>query len=142
MPRLTRFFVRASLAYLVLSLILAALLLAGQAFHLPSAVVALQPGYFHLFMVGWVTQLIFGMAWWMFPPLSREKPRGEESLAWFVFGALNIGLILRAVAEPLHALQPGGMWAAWLVLSALLQVAAGWTFALILWPRVKGPSGR
>ncbi len=48
-------------------------------------------------MLGWATQLIGGVALWMFPPLSREQPRGDERLGWFAYGALNGGLLLRAV---------------------------------------------
>lgn len=99
---------------------------------------ALEPVYFHLFMLGWVLQLIFGVAWWMFPILSREKPRGNEAIGWVVFYALNSGLILRAVAEPMRNLSTAGVWQVLLVISAVLQMIAGWTFVICIWPRVKG----
>ncbi len=142
MPTLTRVFIKTALTYLLAALAAGSLLLAGQAAGVPPPVrLLLQPVYVHLFVVGWVTQLIFGVAWWLFPPRSREAPRGDERLAWFVYAALNAGLLLRVVGEPLHAARPGAVSARLLVLSALLQAAAGWVFAAHLWPRVKGRAG-
>jgi hypothetical protein len=37
--------------------------------------------YVHLFVVGFVAQMIFGVAFWMFPRYSRDEPRGSERLA-------------------------------------------------------------
>ena len=45
---------------------------------LPPIVSGLTPVYFHLFMVGWVTQMIFGVIFWMFPIVTRARPRGSE----------------------------------------------------------------
>jgi hypothetical protein len=73
----------------------------------------------------------------MFPPHSRERPRGDERLGWFTYGALNVGLLLRAIFEPLHTWLPAP-WLGWpLALSALLQVLAIWSFVIAIWPRVK-----
>lgn len=137
MPLLTRLFIKAGLLYLVAALIMGSLLLARPVLNLPNGIAALNPVYLHLFMVGWVTQLIIGIVYWMFPKFSREQPRGSEKLAWAIFFCLNAGLLLRAVGEPLNALNPGA-GAGWvLVLSALLQWLAGMGFVANTWARVK-----
>lgn len=137
MPLLTRWFIKASFLYLVAALLIGALVVARAPLDLLAGLAALAPVYFHLFMVGWVSQLIFGVVYWMFPRYSRERPRGSERLAWAVFVLLNLGLLLRAVAEPLNALRPAPAWG-WLVaLSAVLQWLAGLAFAANSWPRVK-----
>lgn len=137
MPRLTRYFIKTALVYLVASLLVGALVMARAAFDLPGELAALTPVYFHLFMVGWVTQLIFGMLFWMLPKQSKERPRGNETLAWATYILINLGLILRAIGEPLVALQP--TWGAgWLLaLSAVLQLIGGWAFIGNVWPRVR-----
>jgi hypothetical protein len=66
----------------------------------------LTPVYFHLHMVGWVTQTIFGVASWMFPRFSPDKPRGSEHLAFVTYASLNAGLISRAIAEPMLVFAP------------------------------------
>jgi hypothetical protein len=131
-------YIKTALALLLASMLLGALLLANQGLRFHAQLGMWLPVYYHLLMVGWATQLIGGVALWMFPPLSRERPRGDERLGWLAYGALNGGLLLRAVAEPLQLIRPAA-WTGWaLALAALLQVLAIWALVIALWPRVKG----
>lgn len=137
MPVLTRWFIRAALAFFVLALLAGLALAANTVWSLPRFIGALGPAYLHLFLVGWVTQLIFGVVYWMFPKHSLERPRGSERLAWAVFWLLNGGLLLRLLAEPMHALQPAPGWGYLLAISALSQWVAGLLFVANTWGRVK-----
>jgi hypothetical protein len=137
MPLLTRLFIKVGLLYLVVALLMGSLLLARPVLNLPNSIAVLNPVYLHLFMVGWVTQLIIGIVYWMFPKFSREQPRGSDKLAWTVFFSLNAGLLLRTFGEPLNALNPGAGAGWMLVLSALLQWLAGMSFIANTWARVK-----
>jgi len=137
MPRLARYFIKAGFVYLAMALLLGALLVALPVIDVPAQISAFQPVYFHLLMVGWVTQLIIGVAYWMFPKYSREQPRRSETLGWAVFILLNTGLVLRFIGEPLLALQPESGLGWLLVLSALCQLVAGWGFVVNTWARVK-----
>lgn len=137
MPRLTRYYLKTGMFYLVLALLVAGLMAAVPVFNLSPSLGVLRPVFYHLLMVGWVTQLIFGVGHWMFPKFSKEQPRGRERLAWVTFILLNIGLLLRIIGEPLVALRPDA-GAGWLLLaSALLQLVAGWLFILNVWPRIR-----
>src|SRR5687768_4376491 len=100
MPRLTRWHLRTALLWFVVALLIGVLLAVGPRLALPPGVSSLGPAYFHLLMVGWVTQLIFGVGFWMFPKYSAERPRGSERLGWACYGLLNTGLLLRVAAEP------------------------------------------
>lgn len=138
MPPLTRWMLKTSLVYLLLAL-LTGLLQAGLPLFENGAGLPvlrqLEPVRVHLFIVGWVTLLIFGVVFWMFPKYSREKPRGHEWLGWAAYGLLNAGLILRAVGE--SAAQPGSVFGWMLALSAVLQWLAALAFIINTWPRVK-----
>jgi hypothetical protein len=137
MPRLTRWHLRTALACFVLAL-LSGVLLAGRAIvALPAWVNALSPVYFHLLMVGWVTQLIFGVVFWMFPKYSTARPRGSERLGWIAYGLLNAGLLLRVASEPWQALAPGLLPGTALAVSAVTQWLGGVAFVANTWPRVK-----
>ena len=137
MPPLTRYFIKTALIYLAAALLVGLALAARAAFDLPAEVAALSPVFFHLFMVGWVTQLIFGMLFWMLPKYSKELPRGNEKLAWAAYCLINVGLILRVIGEPLVALRPD-LGVGWLLaLSAIIQLLGGWAFIGNAWPRVK-----
>lgn len=137
MPTLTRWFIKSSMVYLIAALLLGFILALHGLRPLASFVGLLQPGYVHLFVVGWVTQMIFGVLYWMFPIITRAQPRGRPWLGWATYVLLNVGLLLRVVGEPLvgAAPQSGGGWL--LVASAVLQWFAGLFFVINSWPRVK-----
>jgi hypothetical protein len=97
----------------------------------------LFPVYIHLLVIGWLSQLIFGVAFWMFPIFSREKPRVSENLGWAIYILLNASLILRAIAEPWQSQHPNMGFAWLLILSAILQWLAGLLFVFNTWGRVK-----
>lgn len=141
MPKLSRFYVKSALICLVLGGALAGLALSGAG-GLPPVLLALRPLAWHLLTVGWVTQLVFGVAFWMFPPPLNNPPRGDERLMELAFWTLNIGLALRAVGEPLAALRPGPIVAFSLPLAATLQLAGLLIGVFLLWPRVRVLSPR
>jgi hypothetical protein len=134
MPQISRWYIRTSLLYFVASLLIGIPLSLRASLSLPPVFGTMAPAYFHLFLVGWIMQLIFGVIFWLFP-----KPAGKlfawEPAAWGSWGLLNCGLLLRAVAEPLATRQPGSPWGWALVISALLQWLAGLALIVIVWPR-------
>lgn len=134
MPPLTRWYIKSGLLYLVIALFLALALAWPKA---PPLIRAMNPVFFHLFLVGWVTQMIFGVIYWMFPIISRANPRGHTGMGWASYALLNGGLLLRVLAEPLNTLRPGQIWSWLLILSALTQWLAVVLFLLLAWPRVR-----
>jgi hypothetical protein len=130
MPLLTRTLIKTAMVYFSIALLLGILM----AVRAPTGIF---PVYIHLLVFGWLTQLIFGVIYWMFPKYSKETPRGHEALGWITYGALNLGLVLRAIAEPIHAVQATQFSGLLLVLSAILQWLSGLTFVANTWPRVK-----
>jgi hypothetical protein len=129
MPLPTRLFIRFALGYLLLGLV------AGAAMALDPAFRIFWPTYLHVITVGWLTQLIFGVAFWLFPRASRVHKRGREAYIWASLVMLNAGLVLRMAAEPFDlgaADQPV------LALSALLLFGASVCFTANIWPRLQG----
>jgi hypothetical protein len=130
MPPLSRAFLRAALGWLLAGLGLSVALATWPADISP----ALRPAAFHFITVGWLTQMIFGVAHWMFPRASREHPRGSETLGWIAFAGLNAGLLLRAVTEPFPWHVVGGPA---LALSGALQFVAALAWVIQILPRVR-----
>lgn len=127
MPTVTRWVLKTALAWAAAAMIVGVLLAWPGAPSLP------YPTYLHLLTVGWLSNLIFGVAHWMFPRASAEQPRGDVRTAWAGWGLLNTGLLLRIAGEGWPGEIPGPI----LLLSALLQLLAVWSWVIHLWPRVK-----
>jgi heme/copper-type cytochrome/quinol oxidase subunit 1 len=137
MPPLTRWHIRTALVYLVVVLGLGALIALRALLPLPDILSGFGPVYFHLLMVGWVTQLIFGVGYWMFPKFSPAQPRGNERLGWATYWLLNTGLVLRLIGEPLLAGDANWMVNGLVALAAILQWLAGMGFVVNTWQRIK-----
>lgn len=135
MPTLTRWYLKSSLLYFISAVIVGIGIKAG--FSDVSQFSKLTPVYYHLFMLGWVTQVIFGVSFWMFPRLTREKPRGNEVLAWITFTLLNIGLLLRTISEPLSLTNHSLFLRDIVVVSSIFQWLAGIGYILHIWNRIK-----
>lgn len=135
MPAVTRWFLKSGMLCLMAGLLGLALLAARPVIGGPAWVGALWPTLLHLLVVGWLTQLIFGVAHWMFPRSTAAAPRGNERLMWAAWVALNLGLLLRVAGEPRAIL--GHDTAPLLLLSAVLQLVAAVMFTANIWPRVR-----
>src|SRR5690606_37993876 len=76
MPTLARLFIKTALVYLGAALLVGVVMAGGSFVGFGGAYGMLWPVYLHLFVVGWLTELIFGVAYWLFPRHSRERPHG------------------------------------------------------------------
>jgi hypothetical protein len=107
----------------------------------PSLRALLWPTYVHLFVLGWLTQLIFGVAW-MFPRRSAKEPhgsellgldqlRGSEPLAWLSLTLLNVGILTVGLGQTLNAPTSVSL------LGRVAEALAACAFAMQAWPRAR-----
>lgn len=141
----TRAFVRTAFVNLMVGTLLFAIGLVGDALGFDARLAVLRYPAIHLIVVGWLTQLIIGVAIWLFPLPERPGSPWLNRLGWVGYGLLNSGLVLRLAGEAGLA-YGGGAWAGWaLAGSAAAQAIAAWLFAAMLWPRIRprpGPHAR
>lgn len=142
MPTLSRWSIRVAMFYLIAGMLAGTLYWMQVAWSLWSPLATLNPIYIHLLVVGWLTQLIFGVIYWMFPIISKDNPRGDLRLAWAVFILLNVGLLLRIAGEPWRSVAPNNINSALLVGSAIIQILSGYLLVMVTWPRVREKMGR
>jgi hypothetical protein len=109
LPFESRLFVKASIVGLALTFLVGGVALVAEAFgrSLPP-VVNIERA--HLGFVGWLVNLVIGIALW-FLPLSRKafpatQGRYPRRLPEIIFALLNAGLGLRLIAEPLVTSAP------------------------------------
>ncbi len=129
MHRLTRFFLISAVVWLAASFVLK---LAAELFGFDAGPVRFAA--IHLLVVGWVTQVIIGVSIWMFPPARGKYPRSDSPAGWFIWFALNAGLLLRLVFEGLlPAASPVALAA-----GALLQGVSILVYVVLIFPRIRG----
>jgi hypothetical protein len=140
MPPLARNYIKAAFVYFIVAFVLGALMMLDRWLNFSRWLKLVYLGQLHLLMVGWLTQLAIGVAYWMFPRLRRKQgphPRGSDALAWFVLIVLNVGLLLRFLLEPFYLMGPQPWLAALISLSGILQAAAAIAFGLLIWVRIR-----
>ena len=137
MPPLARWYIKLAMIYFVAALVVGTLQALQAPLHLSPLLALTGPAHVHMLVVGWITQMIFGVAYWMFPKHLADMPRGNNAIAVATFVLLNVGLLLRVVLEPLRAWQPHAIPGSLLVVAAVAQLLGGVGFAVHTWPRVK-----
>jgi hypothetical protein len=150
MPDTAQAFVKASVVYLCLGAILGALMLISRWIPLGQVAGLVRVSHVEMLVVGWLTQLILGVAWWLFPPLKiglrgdaplpvrrGQAQRGSEPLFWATFVCLNAGVLLRAVFDPLYSLTRIGPFSVLAGVSGLFLFAAAVAFVANMWGRVR-----
>jgi hypothetical protein len=140
MDPLSSTMLRASLLWLLTGVLIGAAMLTDRALA-GQWVLWMAPSHAHMLFVGWFLQFVIGVAYWLLPrKRTPERPLGyQERVAYGAAAALNLGLVLRVLAEPAERTGLGNdITLSLLVASALLQVAAVAVFVTQLWPRV-GP---
>lgn len=128
MPRLSVWFVRASLIYLLLGFIFGALILAQKGIPYYPLIWNLFPIHVEFLLIGWFAQLVMGVAFWILPRFISGPPRGNISLIWLSFVLVNLGILL----STLQLWLPTA-----LLIGRAAEAGAGIVFAIGLWRRVK-----
>jgi hypothetical protein len=134
MPRVARWLVRASLLYLALGFTLGAALLAAKGVALGAVVWRLLPLHVETSLVGWLLQLVMGVAYWIFPRFGMTPAqRGRESVAWLSFWLLNAGLWAVGLAG-----LAGPAWAAPVAVAGrVAEGGAALLMAVNIWTRTR-----
>jgi len=133
MPKVTRLFIKSGFIYLFLGIVMTLVAELPQV----NTSALLLPVYWHMIVIGWVTQVIMGVSIWMFPRRKRSRENIESVSVLLSFWTLNTGLILRFSAEPFIPLFHGNSAIVLVVvISSLLHIAAVFFYVIEIWPRV------
>ena len=134
MPRLSVWFVKASLAYLAVGFTFGGLMLANKGILISPFLFTLLPAHMEFLLMGWLVQLAMGVVFWIVPRFSGAKPRGKVYLIILTFWLLNLGICLVALQPYVHV--------GWLKLAGhSMEVTAVIGFGIGTWKRIK-PHGR
>ena len=130
MPRLSAWFVRASMICMLVGFTLGALMLAQDGISYDPAIISVLPIHMEFLLVGWLVHLAMGVAFWIFPRFGLGMPhsRGNKKLIWASFLLLNTGVWIVALE----------LWVpiAFLI-GRVLEAGAVIIYVMGLWRRVK-----
>ncbi|RMF12594.1 MAG: hypothetical protein D6761_12465 [Candidatus Dadabacteria bacterium] len=129
--------VRCALVWLLVALLVQAVTLNVAEPPAWLARLAWFPTWLHLITIGWLTQLIFAIAWWMLPVIDRQRGRGSDALMGVVAVLLNSGLVLRIACEAPARQQASALAQGGYLGSLLVLIAATVLFAGLIWRRVR-----
>ena len=130
MPPLSRLFIRASFVNLLAGFTIGSLLLTHKGIFIHPALWGWLPAHIELLLIGWIVQLIMGVAFWITPRFWNAPRRGNETGAQVALFLINAGVWLVIF----QALLGGENWM--LVAGRLLEVGAVTAFSLHLWQRI------
>ena len=140
MPPIARTYIKAAFVYFVAAFVIGALMALERWLNVSRWLKVVYISQLHLLVVGWLTQLAIGVAYWMFPRFLKEQnpnPRGSDRLAWSALICLNAGLLLRFIFEPFYLMGPSTWLALLVALSGILQAVAVILFAWLVWGRIR-----
>jgi heme/copper-type cytochrome/quinol oxidase subunit 1 len=130
MPKLSVWYVRASLLYMGLGFLFGALILMQKGMPNNPWMWRLLNPHAEVLVYGWTMQFVMGVAFWVLPRFSRQPRYGRVYLGWWSFALLNTGMALNLV----DAWVTGGWLSALGRACVLLAVVA---FVVMIWSRVK-----
>lgn len=134
MPRITRWFIKSGILYLFIGIVLAFL---SELPFIHSGT-NLLPVYWHMIVIGWITQIIMGVSIWMFPRKRRDRKKTETFYSVASFWSLNAGLILRFLSEPfLPFFTENPLMIVVISCSIFLQLGGILFYVAEIWPRVQ-----
>ena len=132
MERFVRAFLKASLAWLVLGVTV------GVAMAARPAWTVYRPAHVHMVLLGFVTMMIYGVAYHVIPRFTGFPLHSRRAAAWH-WWASNVGLALMVAG---FAARATGAAAGTPVLAAggTLSALGAYTFAYVLWRTIDGPA--
>lgn len=99
MPKMSVWLVRASLVHLASGAFLGALYLIWKANGWLPFIVTHLPVHEEQMLVGWMVQLVIGVAYWILPRPTDWNPERHRTTMWAVFVLLNAGVLVAALGR-------------------------------------------
>jgi hypothetical protein len=130
-PFVSRLFIKTGMIFFALALVTGLLLELGV-----GMVAQLRFVFWHMIMLGWITQIIMGVSLWMFPGRTKSEAISKNINAYLAYFGLNAGLILRVIAEPQSAYYPADVFSMMILVSAVLQAFGVVFYIREMWPRL------
>ncbi len=137
-----RLMLKTSIFYFIIGVLIGLLMYLSYWFNELSWAYALRAVHTHIILVGFVIQMIMGVALWMFPSVPSqektiEKRLTPESHGIRLYVIFNSGVVLRSVFEPFARSSSIAFYLG--LAGVILQIIGIIYFAFLIFPRIRGP---
>ncbi len=133
---LARYYVKASILFLALGLLLGGYISYEINVGDTAVPASLITAHTHLILVGFVMMLIMGVALWLFPR-PREKVFYSPLLAEIIFYTMFAAVLIRTAGEVISGYRPSGWTALLTVTGSCMEILAIILFFINMWQRIK-----
>ncbi|MFI5207334.1 MAG: hypothetical protein ACHQU8_09550 [Gemmatimonadales bacterium] len=127
MPRVSVWLIRISLLHLLTGAYLGAAYLSFKGTGWPAWAASHRPVHVEQMLMGWMVQLVIGVAFWILPSRTKAPPVAPERLMWLVLVLLNGGVVLASFANPSRPAAE--------LMGRCAETAAVALFAVLAWNR-------
>ncbi len=130
MSRITVWFIRSSLAYFGIGVVIGICMV-----FYPGMTGSLRFIHVHLNLLGWISMMIFGVSYHIFPRFSGKQLWSEPLAMWHLITA-NMGLIGMAVSYPLRG-PANSLPDALFIVFSILEAASVFMFLINMFATIR-----
>ena len=142
MYTLVRRYIKTAIIFLAVGIALGAWMLVNRELHGRAPTEYETSAHTHLIFVGFVIEMILGVALWLFPRPHKDDTRYSPRLVNAAYWLLTVGTAIRAVGE-LARDSADGLALRWLIVcSGLAQVGGIGLFFYTMWTRIRAVGSR
>lgn len=139
MPPLVRRYIKTSLVFLLVGLLLGGYLTAAEFLMGRYPPRLFITAHVHLLLVGFMLMIVMGVATWMFPRAARDSRRYHPGLAETVYWVMTLSTATRALAELTAPFVASASVRLVIAAAGLGQLAGAALFVVNMWSRVRMP---
>jgi heme/copper-type cytochrome/quinol oxidase subunit 1 len=132
-----RYFIKTSIAFLMLGLLSGLHMLYAMKITKSGFVPGMITAHTHMLLVGFVLMMIMGVALWFFPRAEKEDKRYNPALIWITYFLMSAGTLLRFSFEILNSYLVIQFFDIIITISGTFQVLAVILFFYSMWGRIR-----
>ena len=137
MYTLVRRYIKTAIVFLAVGIALGGWMLVNRELHGRQPTEYETSAHTHLIFVGFVMEMILGVALWLFPRPHKDDTRYSPRLVDIAYWLVTVGTVIRAAGELARA-NEDGMALRWLIVcSGLAQIGGLGLFFYTMWSRIR-----
>lgn len=137
MHTLARRFIKTGIAFLLLGLAVGIWMLINRELYNRYATPFELSAHTHALLVGFMMQMIMGVAMWLFPRPAKDDVRYRPIVAEFAYWVLTVSTVVRVACELMRP-SVTDPWIRWLIVLAGVGQAVGiLLFFQTMWSRIR-----